>query len=204
MGSSAYSEAESQSLANKIIGIAEKRKDALAFISPYRASQITDSGAGAQVTISSETVTSNLINFYSTVASSSYAILDTGYKYMYDRFADKFRYVPLNGDIAGCCCRTDQVAFPWFSPAGTTRGAILNGARLAYNPTQSQRDRLYSARINPVIFSNDVGGMYYSVTRLLYPLLPRSTVSTFAACSSTSKKPSPLLHKTSYLNSTMK
>ena len=159
MGSSAYSEAESQSLANKIISIAEKRKDALAFVSPYRASQITDSGAGAQVTISSETVTSNLINFYSTVASSSYAILDTGYKYMYDRFADKFRYVPLNGDIAGCCCRTDQVAFPWFSPAGTTRGAILNGARLAYNPTQSQRDRLYSARINPIIFSNDVGGI---------------------------------------------
>lgn len=159
MGSAAYSAAEAQSLANKIIGIAEQRRDALAFVSPYRASQITDSGAGAQVTISSETVTSNLINFYSTVASSSYAILDTGYKYMYDRFADKFRYVPLNGDIAGCCARTDQVAFPWFSPAGTTRGAILNGVRLAYNPTQSQRDRLYSARINPVIFSNDVGGI---------------------------------------------
>ena len=78
---------------------------------------------------------------------------------MYDRFADKFRYVPLNGDIAGCCARTDQIAFPWFSPAGTTRGAVLNGARLAYNPTQIQRDRLYSARINPVVFSNDVGGM---------------------------------------------
>lgn len=78
---------------------------------------------------------------------------------MYDRFADKFRYVPLNGDIAGCCARTDQIAFPWFSPAGTTRGAILNGTRLAYNPTQIQRDRLYSARINPVIFSNDVGGI---------------------------------------------
>ena len=159
MGSAAYSEAEAQSLANKIIGIAEKRKDALAFVSPYRASQITDSQTGAQITIDSETITANVINYYSTVASSSYAILDTGYKYMYDRFADKFRYVPLNGDIAGCCCRTDQVAFPWFSPAGTTRGAILNGARLAYNPTQIQRDRLYSARINPVIFSNDVGGI---------------------------------------------
>ena len=159
MGSAAYSEAEAQSLANKIIGIAERRKDALAFVSPYRSSQITDSQTGAQITIDSETITSNVINYYSTVASSSYAILDTGYKYMYDRFADKFRYVPLNGDIAGCCCRTDQVAFPWFSPAGTTRGAILNGARLAYNPTQIQRDRLYSARINPVIFSNDVGGI---------------------------------------------
>ena len=159
MGSAAYSEAETQSLANKLIAIAELRKDALAFISPYRGSQITDSGAGAQVTISSNLVTDNIINYYSTVASSSYAIFDTGYKYMYDRFADKFRYVPLNGDIAGCCCRTDQVAFPWFSPAGTTRGAILNGARLAYNPTQAQRDRLYSARINPVIFAGDIGGM---------------------------------------------
>ena len=159
MGSAAYSEAETQSLANKLIAIAELRKDALAFISPYRGSQITDSGAGAQVTISSNLVTDNIINYYSTVASSSYAIFDTGYKYMYDRFADKFRYVPLNGDIAGCCCRTDQVAFPWFSPAGTTRGAILNGSRLAYNPTQAQRDRLYSARINPVIFAGDIGGM---------------------------------------------
>jgi len=159
MGSAAYSEAEAQSLANKLIAIAEQRKDAIAFVSPYRASQITDSQTGAQITIDSERITSNVISFYSTVASSSYVVFDTGYKYMYDRFADKFRYVPLNGDIAGCCARTDQVAFPWFSPAGTTRGAILNGARLAYNPTQIQRDRLYSARINPVIFSNDVGGI---------------------------------------------
>ena len=159
MGSAAYSEAEAQSLANKVISIADKRRDALAFVSPYRASQITDSAQGAQVTISSEKVTENIISYYSTVASSSYAILDTGYKYMYDRFADKFRYVPMNGDIAGCCARTDQIAFPWFSPAGTTRGAILNGVRLAYNPTQSQRDRLYSARVNPIIFANDVGGI---------------------------------------------
>ena len=159
MGSAAYSEAEAQSLANKIISIAELRKDAIAFISPYRASQITDSGAGAQVTLKSDIITDRVISFYSTVASSSYAVFDTGYKYMFDRFADKFRYVPLNGDIAGCCARTDQVAFPWFSPAGTTRGAILNGARIAYNPTQIQRDRLYSSRINPIIFSNDVGGI---------------------------------------------
>ena len=159
MGSAAYNKEESQSLANKIISIAERRKDALAFVSAFRGSQIVDSGLGAQTTVSSEQVTNNVVNYYSTIASSSYAIFDTGYKYMYDRFADKFRYVPLNGDIAGCCCRTDQVAFPWFSPAGTTRGAILNGARLAYNPTQSQRDRLYSARVNPIVFANDVGGI---------------------------------------------
>jgi len=159
MGSAAYNEAEAQSLANKIISIAERRKDALAFVSPYRASQIIDGQSGAQTVIDSETITGKVISFYSTVASSSYVVFDTGYKYMYDRFADKFRYVPLNGDIAGCCARTDQIAFPWFSPAGTTRGAILNGVRLAYNPTLIQRDRLYSARINPVIFSNDVGGI---------------------------------------------
>ena len=159
MGSASYSQAEAQSLANKIISIAELRKDAIAFVTPYRSSQITDSGAGAQVTLNSNQITENVISFYSTVASSSYAIFDSGYKYMYDRFSDKFRYVPLNGDIAGCCVRTDQLAFPWFSPAGTTRGAVLNGARLAYNPTQAQRDRLYSSRVNPVIFSTDVGGI---------------------------------------------
>jgi hypothetical protein len=159
MGSASYSATGAQSLANKIISIAELRKDSVAFVSPYRASQITDSGAGAQITLTSNQITENVISFYSTVGSSTYAIFDSGYKYMYDRFADKFRYVPLNGDVAGCCVRTDQVAFPWFSPAGTTRGAVLNGSRLAYNPTQAQRDRLYSARVNPVIFSTDVGGI---------------------------------------------
>ena len=94
MGSAAYDVAEAQSLANKLISITEQRKDALAFISPYRGSQITDSQTGAQVTISSNQVTDNVISFYSTVASSSYAVLDTGYKYMYDRFADKFRSSP--------------------------------------------------------------------------------------------------------------
>lgn len=159
MGSGAYSELEVQQLANKLISIAEQRKDALAFISPYRGSQVTDSGAGASVSLSSDEITQRVIDFYSTVGSSSYAIFDSGYKYTFDRFADKFRFIPLNGDIAGCCARTDQIAFPWFSPAGTTRGAVLNGARLAYNPTQLQRDRLYSARINPVVFATDVGGI---------------------------------------------
>ena len=72
---------------------------------------------------------------------------------MYDRFANTFRYVPLNGDIAGICARNDINNFPWFSPAGTARGSILNAIKLAYNPTKSQRDVLYSNRINPVIFS---------------------------------------------------
>ena len=76
---------------------------------------------------------------------------------MYDRFADTFRYVPLNGDIAGTCVRTDINGFPWFSPAGTSRGAILNAVKLTYNPSKAQRDVLYSNRINPVIFQAGSG-----------------------------------------------
>ena len=76
---------------------------------------------------------------------------------MYDRFNNTFRYVPLNGDIAGTCARTDQTDFPWFSPAGTNRGAILNVVKLAYNPGKAQRDILYSNRINPVILSPGAG-----------------------------------------------
>ena len=76
---------------------------------------------------------------------------------MFDRFSNGFRYVPLNGDIGGLCARTDINQFPWFSPAGTARGAILNAVKLAYNPNKDQRDRLYSARINPVIFSPGSG-----------------------------------------------
>ena len=76
---------------------------------------------------------------------------------MYDRFADTFRYVPLNGDIAGTCVRTDINAFPWFSPAGTSRGAILNAVKLTYNPSKEQRDVLYSNRINPVVFQAGSG-----------------------------------------------
>jgi phage tail sheath protein FI len=76
---------------------------------------------------------------------------------MYDRFSDTFRYVPLNGDIAGLCARNDINNFPWFSPAGTARGAILNAVKLAFNPTKAQRDRLYSNRINPIIFSPGAG-----------------------------------------------
>ena len=78
-------------------------------------------------------------------------MFDSGYKYIYDRFAGQFRYIPLNGDTAGLMARTTLTSFPWFSPAGQQRGAINNAVKLAYNPNKSQRDRLYSSRINPVI-----------------------------------------------------
>ena len=153
MGSANYSKENAQALANKLIAVAEARQDALAFISPYRLAFLNDGTAGSVTVNSDATITDNLISFYAPITSSTYAVFDSGYKYMYDRFSDTFRYVPLNGDVAGTCARNDLNNFPWFSPAGTQRGAILNAVKLAYNPSKVQRDRLYSNRINPVIFS---------------------------------------------------
>jgi len=158
MGSASYDKENAQALANKCISIAEIRKDSLAFISPYRGSILTDTSSQSQVTINSdEDITNNIISYFSPIASSSYAVFDSGYKYMFDRFSNTFRYIPLNGDIAGICARNDINNFPWFSPAGTSRGSILNAIKLAYNPSRSQRDRLYTNRINPVIFSPGSG-----------------------------------------------
>ena len=157
-GSSQGGEENTRALATKLIAVAEKRKDAIAFISPYRAAMITDTtDEEAATVLSDDDITDNVINFFDPVNSSSYAIFDSGYKYMFDRFSNGFRYIPLNGDIAGLCARTDINQFPWFSPAGTARGAILNAVKLAYNPNKDQRDRLYSARVNPVIFSPGSG-----------------------------------------------
>ena len=158
MGSAGYSKEDAQALANKCIAVAEARKDAVAFISPYRGAAITDTSDDRAVNINSdETITENVISFYAPITSSTYGIFDSGYKYMFDRFANTFRYVPLNGDIAGLCARNDANNFPWFSPAGTNRGAILNAVKLAYTPSKAQRDRLYSNRVNPVIFSPGAG-----------------------------------------------
>ncbi|MFZ9728507.1 MAG: phage tail sheath C-terminal domain-containing protein, partial [Candidatus Nanopelagicaceae bacterium] len=157
MGSANYAKETAQALANKLISVAELRKDAIAFITPYRLAFLNDTSAGSVTVNSDATITDNVISFYSPVTSSSFAVFDSGYKYMYDRFADTFRYVPLNGDIAGLCARNDINNFPWFSPAGTQRGAILNAVKLAYNPSKTQRDKLYSNRVNPVIFSPGAG-----------------------------------------------
>ena len=157
MGSANYSKTEAQNLAQQVIAVADIRKDAVAFISPYRGAFISDSSAGSVTVNSDVEITNNVLSFYSPLTSSSYAVFDSGYKYMYDRFADTFRYVPLNGDIAGTCVRTDINSFPWFSPAGTARGAILNAVKLTYNPSKEQRDVLYSNRINPVIFQAGSG-----------------------------------------------
>jgi len=158
MGSAKYSEDHCRAIAQKLIAVAEARMDAVAFISPYRASMISDTDDDTKATIEDDaTITTNITDYYSTISSSSYAVFDSGYKYVYDRFNNVFRYIPLNGDIAGCCARTDINDFPWFSPAGTDRGTILNAIKLPYNPTKLQRDALYSNRVNPVIHSPGSG-----------------------------------------------
>ena len=126
-----------------LITLAEKRKDAIAFVSPERSDV-------AGIT-SSITQTQNVLAFMNGIRSSSYVMLDSGYKYMYDRYNDVYRFVPLNGDIAGLAARTDLIADSWFSPAGLNRGVIRGAVKLAYNPSKSQRDELYKARINPVV-----------------------------------------------------
>lgn len=140
---------ESQAKANRLIDIAESRKDCIATISPHR--------AGVIGVTNSDTQTGNIATFYDSIASSSYAVFDSGYKYMFDRFNNEFRYIPLNGDIAGLMARTSINNYPWFSPAGAQRGVINNAIKLAYNPSQAQRDVLYPNRINPVIFSPGSG-----------------------------------------------
>jgi len=157
MGSANYPKETAQALAEKTIAVAEIRKDALAFVSPYRQAFLNDSSVGSVTVNDIDTITENVVSFYAPVSSTTYGVFDSGYKYMYDRFNNVLRYVPLNGDIAGCCARTDIDQFPWFSPAGTARGSILNSVKLAYNPGKKQRDVLYSNRINPVMVSPGAG-----------------------------------------------
>ena len=127
---------------DNLITIAENRKDAVVFASPQRADVVNVSNSNTQ--------TSNVIDFFDSVRSSSYVVFDSGYKYGYDRYNDVYRYVPLNGDIAGLAARTDILADSWYSPAGLNRGVVRGAAKLAYNPTKSQRDQLYPKRVNPV------------------------------------------------------
>jgi hypothetical protein len=129
--------------ANFLISIVEERRDCMCFISPPR---------GEVVNINdSEAVTDNIVAFAQELSSSSYAVIDSGYKYTYDRFNDKYRYVPLNGDIAGLMVFSSIVAEPWYSPAGMARGQVRNVVKLPYNPSKTQRDELYVHRVNPVV-----------------------------------------------------
>ena len=138
----ASSKTNTQAIAAKVLQVASSRKDAVGFISPYY-------GDVVGVT-SSATQTQNVVDFYSNMQATSFGVFDSGWKYIYDRFADKYRYVPLNGDVAGLCASVTANGTPWFSPAGLNRGAIRGAVKLAFSPTKSERDTLYQRRINPV------------------------------------------------------
>ena len=129
--------------ATNLIDLAEKRKDLMVFVSPERSDVVG--------VTNSHTQTNNVRNFFLSFSSTSYTVFDSGYKKMYDKYNDIYRYVPLNGDVAGTVANAELVADPWFSPAGLNRGHIRSSVGLAYNPNQAQRDILYRNRINPVV-----------------------------------------------------
>ena len=123
-----------------INNIAEYRKDCVAFISPLQANVVDN--AGSEVT--------DVVDHRNSMPSSSYAFMDSGWKYMYDKYNDVYRYIPLNGDIAGCCAFTDESRDPFWSPAGLDRGNIRNAIKLPFNPNKTDRDNLYKNGVNPV------------------------------------------------------
>ena len=153
MGPGLSSKYDSQAKAQELISIANQRKDCIAVISPHR-DDIVDVN-------NSDTQTNNIVAFFSPLASSSYTIFDDNYKYTYDRFNNRFRYIPCNADIAGLCVRTSIFAYPWFSPAGQQRGVLNNAIKLAYNASKSQRDILYPQRINSINNQPGVGIILY-------------------------------------------
>ena len=126
-----------------LTALVEKRRDCVAFASPYRSATV-----GVAL---SNTATNNVVEAFDLCPSSSYVVFDSAYKYMFDKYNDVFRFVPLNGDTAGLCAFTDQIADSFFSPAGFNRGNVRGAVKLSYNPTNAERDQLYKNRVNPVV-----------------------------------------------------
>ena len=148
MGGSMASESDSIAKAGSVAAVANSRKDCIAFISPHVGNQVATSG-GAALTPALQL--SNTMDFMDNIASSSYVIKDSGIKYTYDRFNDKYRYIGCNGDVAGLCVSTSSIQDDWFSPAGLNRGGLQNVVKLAFNPNKAQRDDLYTNSINPIV-----------------------------------------------------
>ena len=133
----------SETAAVRLIDIAESRRDCMAVVSPRRSDVINSESTTAKTDL--------IISFFKTLPSTSFAIFDSGYKYIYDKYNDKYRYVPCAADVAGLCIATTINAETWFSPAGYNRGNLRNAQKLAYSPKQAERDRLYVNRINPIV-----------------------------------------------------
>jgi len=147
---------------DNLITIAENRMDAVVFASPERSDVVNIANTNTQK--------DNVVSFFNGINSSSYVFFDSGYKYQYNRYNDVYRYVPLNGDTAGLAARTDLIADAWYSPAGLNRGIVRGAVKLAFNPTKTQRDELYRARVNPVTtFSGQGTVLFGDKTGLAVP-----------------------------------
>ena len=147
-GGDAADETDTKSKGANVAAVANSRKDCVAFISPWTGTQVATSGGAA---LSPADQLSNTVDYLSGIASSSYVVLDSGVKYTYDRFNDKYRWIPCNGDVAGLCVSTSSILDDWISPAGLNRGGVQNVVKLALNPNKAARDELYSNRINPIV-----------------------------------------------------
>ena len=146
MGPGLATETATKEKLNYIAGIAAERKDCMAFGSPHKGNIIATTG----LPLANKDIVKNVKDFYNGVSSSSYLVLDCNYKYVYDRWNQKYCYIPCNTDVAGLVADTAIRQEPWFSPAGFSRGAIRNLAKLAWNPTKTDRDELYANRVNPI------------------------------------------------------
>ena len=146
------------SIANHLIdNIAKVRKDCVVFLSPEKADVVDNAGSE----------TTDILTYRASLNSSDYAVMDSGWKYQYDKYNDVYRWVPLNGDVAGLCARTDLERDPWFSPAGLNRGTIRNIVKLSWNPTKADRDDLYVKGVNPVVTFQGEGTILFGDKTLL-------------------------------------
>jgi hypothetical protein len=142
--------------AASLVNLATTRKDCVAFISPKRSDLI---GSDASTSSAQK---NNVVTFFESISdSSSYAVFDNNYKYIYDRFNDVYRWIPCNADVAGLCVNTAATAEPWYSPAGFNRGNLRNAVKVAFNPTKDQRDELYAKRVNPIVSFPGQGVVLY-------------------------------------------
>ncbi len=139
-----------------INNIAEARRDCVVFVSPELSDVNTSTGQATNVT-----------DFRDGLPSTSYAVMDSGWKYQYDRYNDVYRFIPLNGDIAGICARTDFTDDPWFSPGGFNRGQVKNVIKLAFSPRKTERDTLYKKGVNPVVTFQGQGTILFGDKTLL-------------------------------------
>jgi len=144
-------------ISSTLISLAETRKDVIVFFSPAKSDVVDNAGSEAAACVTQA----------ASIGSSSYAFLDCNWKYQYDKYSDVYRWVPLNGDIAGLCAKTDIEKDPWFSPGGLNRGQIRNVVKLAWNPTKTERDTLYVKGINPVVNFQGEGTVLFGDKTLL-------------------------------------